>query len=109
MYLDHFGLREMPFGITPDTGFTYPGNAHSEALATLLVALAGGEGFVKVTGEVGSGKTLLCRTLLGALALQPMTQTAYLPNPKLTRTELGLSRVFRLRASKVRVRHPHRR
>ena len=102
MYLDHFGLRELPFGITPDTDFTYPGQTHREALAMLLVALRHGEGFVKVTGEVGTGKTLLCRTLLAALALQPDTHTAYLPNPKLTPRELlrALARELKLRSDR---------
>ena len=102
MYLDHFGLRELPFGITPDTGFTYPGQTHTEALAMLLAALRHGEGFVKVTGEVGTGKTLLCRTLLAALAARPNTHTAYLPNPKLTPRELlrALARELKLRCDR---------
>ncbi len=86
MYLDHFGLAEMPFGITPDTSFTFVSQAHQEALATLLLALETGEGFVKVTGEVGTGKTLLARTLLEAL--QGRAVTAYVPNPNLTAREL---------------------
>jgi MSHA biogenesis protein MshM len=102
MYLDHFGLRELPFGITPDTGFTYPGSAYSDALTTLLVALEQGEGFVKVTGEVGTGKTLLCRTLLACLAEREHTTTAYLPNPKLTPRELmrALARELKLRCDR---------
>jgi MSHA biogenesis protein MshM len=87
MYLDHFGLKEMPFGITPDTSFTYAAPAHNEALATLLLALKSGEGFVKVTGEVGTGKTLLCRTLLDALQGEAVV-TAYVPNPKLSAREM---------------------
>ena len=59
MYESHFGLREPPFGITPDTSFAYACNSHQEALNTLLVAARNGEGFMKVTGEVGTGKTLL--------------------------------------------------
>ncbi|MDP1901098.1 MAG: AAA family ATPase [Rubrivivax sp.] len=99
MYLDHFGLWEMPFGLTPDTGFTYRASAHSEALATLRVALRGGEGFNKITGEVGTGKTLLCRTLLATLAAEAEVVSAYLPNPKLTPRELlrALARELRLR------------
>ena len=64
MYLDHFGLSELPFGITPDTSFTVLTRSHQEALNTLLVALNSGEGFIKITGEVGTGKSLLCRRLL---------------------------------------------
>lgn len=81
MYLEHFGLTEWPFGITPDIDFTYCAPSHEEALTTLRMALATGEGFVKVTGEVGTGKTLLCRTLLDCLAGHAVT--AYLPHPRL--------------------------
>lgn len=81
MYLAHFGLREAPFGITPDTSFVFAGTAHQEALNTLLVALDSGEGFVKVTGEVGTGKTLLCRRFIAALGDSFMP--AYLHNPYL--------------------------
>ena len=79
MYLKHFSLAELPFGITPDTSFTYLVQYHQEALNTLLLALADGEGFVKITGEVGTGKTLLCRRLLQTL--DDSWVTAYLPNP----------------------------
>lgn len=89
LYLKHFGLREAPFGITPDTDFLCATRSHQEALNTLLVALGGGEGFIKVTGEVGTGKTLLCRCLLRALEAECVT--AYLPNP-------GLDPVVLLRA-----------
>lgn len=81
MYLKHFGLAEFPFSITPDTSFIYSAQEHQQALNTLLVALQCGEGFLKVTGEVGSGKTLLCRRLLQTLAGKAVT--AYLPNPNL--------------------------
>jgi MSHA biogenesis protein MshM len=82
MYLGHFGLAELPFGITPDTAFAFATRSHQEALNTLLVALEGGEGFIKITGEVGTGKTLLCRRLLASL--DPARYlTAYLPNPLL--------------------------
>lgn len=78
-YLSYFGLRELPFGITPDTHFFFAGRASQEALNTLLVAVGNGEGFVKVTGEVGTGKTLLCRKLLASL--QSRYVSAYIPNP----------------------------
>ena len=67
IYLRHFGLREPPFGITPDTSFFYACRSIQEALNTLLVAVANGEGFIKITGEVGTGKTLLCRKFLATL------------------------------------------
>lgn len=79
MYLEHFGLREPPFRLTPDTAFFFPGSSHQQALTMLQVALAEGEGFLKLTGEVGLGKTLLCRTLLAQLG--PEFFTAWIPNP----------------------------
>ena len=81
MYLKHFGLSELPFGITPDTSFIYSVHYHQEALNTLLLALNQGEGFVKISGEVGTGKTLLCRRLLQTL--DESWVSAYLPNPNL--------------------------
>jgi len=81
MYKAHFGLRELPFGITPDTSFVYGCNSHQEALNTLLVAIKNGEGFIKITGEVGTGKTLLCRRFLATLDEHHVS--AYIPNPNL--------------------------
>ncbi|WP_313953729.1 AAA family ATPase [Accumulibacter sp.] len=89
MYLEHFGLRELPFGITPDTSFAFAGTAHQEALNTLLLALRSGEGFIKITGEVGTGKTLLCRRLLATLGEGSVS--AYLPNPYLEPRTLMLA------------------
>ena len=89
MYLKHFGLTEMPFGITPDTSFTYLVQYHQEALNTLLLALNEGEGFVKISGEVGTGKTLLCRRLLQTL--NDGWVTAYLPNPNFDANTLFLA------------------
>jgi MSHA biogenesis protein MshM len=80
-YVSYFGLREPPFGITPDTSFFYAGRGTQQALNTLLVALANGEGFIKITGEVGTGKTLLCRKFLGTLDAGWVS--AYIPNPTL--------------------------
>ncbi len=81
MYLAFFGLDEQPFSITPDTQFACSVTAHEEALNTLLLALRGGEGFVKITGEVGVGKTLLCRKLLAMLGDDQVA--AYIPNPQM--------------------------
>ena len=84
MYQQFFGLREAPFSLTPDTSYYYGNTSHQEALNTLLVALQMGEGFIKVTGEVGTGKTLLCRKLLHELGEDNRFVSAYIPNPALT-------------------------
>jgi MSHA biogenesis protein MshM len=81
MYRAHFGLREPPFGLTPDTAFAFSGASHQEALNVLLVASASGEGFIKITGDVGMGKTLLCRRFLSTLGDDCVA--AYIPNPML--------------------------
>lgn len=104
MYKKHFGLREAPFGITPDTSFFFAFASYQEALNTLLVAIKNGEGFIKITGEVGTGKTLLCRKFLASLAeeenapsIPPQAQTtprfvtAYIPNPFLEPRALWLA------------------
>ena len=67
MYLEHFDLLEFPFSITPSTQFFCPSKTSQEALVTLLTAVSMGEGFMKIIGEVGTGKTMLCRKLLGSL------------------------------------------
>ena len=82
MYLQHFGLREMPFSITPDTSFFFASRSYQEALNTLLICLRSGEGFLKITGEVGTGKTLLCRKLMASLAPDKF-KVAYVLNPYL--------------------------
>ncbi|MES3021164.1 MAG: AAA family ATPase [Pseudomonadota bacterium] len=79
MYTAHFGLREIPFGITPDTSYFFTSPHSQEALNTLLVAARNGEGFIKITGEVGTGKTLLCRKFMATL--DDGFVTAYIPNP----------------------------
>jgi MSHA biogenesis protein MshM len=81
MYTGHFGLREPPFGITPDTSFFFGCRSYQEALNTLLIAAQNGEGFIKITGEVGTGKTLLCRKFMATL--DASFYTAYIPNPAL--------------------------
>jgi MSHA biogenesis protein MshM len=79
MYLEYFGMREAPFGITPDTSFFCACASIQAALNTLTFAVTSGEGFIKITGEVGTGKTLLCRKFLASL---PDGWTAaYIPNP----------------------------
>jgi MSHA biogenesis protein MshM len=100
LYETHFGFRELPFGLTPDPSYFFACSSYREALDTLLVAAFNGEGFIKIIGEVGHGKTMLCRTFLAALqdGADPQAGvaqvskalgrerkfvTAYLPNPYL--------------------------
>lgn len=94
MYLAHFGLKEPPFSITPDTDFFFSTRAAQEALNTLLIAVHSGEGFIKISGEVGTGKTLLCRKLM--LSLGPQVQVAYIPNPYLEPMALFLELAIEL-------------
>ncbi len=86
MYRQHFGLKERPFSLTPDTQFFFDNKNHREVLNTMLLALRHSEGFIKIVGEVGTGKTLLCRKLLRGLGDNILT--AYIPNPYLTPDEL---------------------
>jgi MSHA biogenesis protein MshM len=81
MYLDYFQLTKPPFSLTPNTAFYCDLPNHQAALNVLLFSLNSGEGFIKIIGEVGSGKTLLCRKLLNALGDNCIT--AYIPNPDL--------------------------
>ena len=90
MYLDHFGIQEYPFSLTPDTSFYYDFDSHRDALNVLKVALQAGEGFIKIIGEVGSGKTMLCRKLLNALDDEHFI-TAYIPDPFLSPDTLRMS------------------
>ncbi|MDP3419954.1 MAG: AAA family ATPase, partial [Thiobacillus sp.] len=81
MYLEFFGLKEAPFRITPNTEYWHAGGQRGEILAALQYAIGQGEGIIKVVGDVGSGKTMLCRKLV---ALLPDTiDSVYLGNPTL--------------------------
>jgi len=86
MYLYHFGIKELPFTLTPNTQFFFGLPSHNEALTVLKTALRSGEGFIKVTGEVGTGKTLVCRKLLNEMTKGFVA--AYIPNPYLSPSEL---------------------
>lgn len=86
LYLAHFGLREPPFRITPHTDFFFAGANRGPTLEALIYAITQDEGIVKVTGEVGSGKTMLCRMLLERLPAG--VETIYLANPSLSRQEI---------------------
>ncbi len=82
MYRDFFKLREYPFSLTPDTDYWFDTAGHRDAMNVLCAALRAGEGFIKVTAEIGLGKTLLCRQLLKELYGQFVT--AYIPDPQLS-------------------------
>ncbi len=86
MYLSHFGLNEPPFRITPHTDFFFGGANRAATLEALLYAISHDEGIVKVSGEVGSGKTMLSRVLMERLP--PEVETIYLANPSLSREEI---------------------
>jgi general secretion pathway protein A len=86
VYTAYFGLTEPPFSITPDPRYLYMSDRHREGLAHLLYGIGEGGGFVQLTGEVGTGKTTLCRCLLEQLP--PEVDVALILNPKLTDVEL---------------------
>jgi len=108
MYLSHFGLTAAPFALTPDTAFAFSSRAQREALDTLVLAVDGGEGFIKITGEVGTGKTLLCRRFLARAACTTGEssqgyRTAYVPNPCLSPRTLLLAIARELKVRVVNV------
>jgi len=82
VYFEYFGLKEAPFRITPNTEYWYAGGQRGEMLAALLYAIDQGEGIIKVVGEVGSGKTMLCRKLVAQLP--DSVDSVYLGNPSLS-------------------------
>ena len=82
MYYDYFGLNQPPFRITPDTSLFFPGGDRGAVLDALIYAIVNGEGMVKVVGEVGSGKTMLCRML--EQELPENVEVVYLANPSLS-------------------------
>jgi general secretion pathway protein A len=86
MYAPYFGLTQEPFSIAPDPRYLFMSERHREALAHLLYGLGGGGGFVLLTGEIGTGKTTVCRCFLEQMPRN--CNVAYIFNPKLTVTEL---------------------
>ena len=82
MYQEHFGLQRPPFKITPDTSLFFEGNKRGAALEALVYAIRSGEGIIKVVGEVGSGKTMLCRML--EMRLDDVVDVVYIANPSLS-------------------------
>ncbi|HFD80974.1 MAG TPA: hypothetical protein ENK05_11380 [Gammaproteobacteria bacterium] len=95
MYEKHFGLTERPFSIAPDPRFLYMSQQHREALAHLLYGVGEGGGFVQLTGEVGTGKTTICRCLLEQLPEN--VDVALILNPRVTALELLASLCDELR------------
>jgi general secretion pathway protein A len=86
MYNEHFGLHDQPFSIAPDPRYLFMSERHREALAHLLYGIRKGAGFVLLTGEIGTGKTTICRCLLEQLPAD--TRVAYIINPRLSALEL---------------------
>src|SRR5512134_2674471 len=86
MYLSHYGLNEPPFRITPVTDFFYGGANRAAILEALIYAITRGEGIIKVVGEVGTGKTMMCRVLMERLPEH--IDTIYLADPTLSREEI---------------------
>src|SRR3989338_5627655 len=105
MYLRHFNLHDTPFTLTPNTQYFCRLPGYQAALNVLLLHLRNGEGFIKVTGKVGSGKTLLCRLLLEQLN-DPFV-TAYIPNPDLESMMLRKSLAAELGISAENINDPH--
>ena len=89
MYLDHFGFTQRPFHLTPNTELFLGLAPHYEAIQMVNAALSMGEGVIKVTGEVGTGKTMVCRMLVNHFSAN--IQLVYLPNPALSGGELRQS------------------
>ncbi|MEP6739264.1 MAG: AAA family ATPase, partial [Caldimonas sp.] len=86
MYMRFFGLKQEPFSLAPDPRYLYMSKRHREALAHLLYGVGGGGGFVLLSGEIGAGKTTVCRCFLEQIPKR--CNVAYIFNPKLTVTEL---------------------
>lgn len=86
MYNHHFGFREKPFQLVPNPAYLFLSKSHEEALAHLNYAVSQGDGFVEITGEVGTGKTTLCRAFIEGL--DDGTETAYIFNPRMSADEL---------------------
>lgn len=94
MYYPHFGLKEPPFKITPNTDFFFSGGNRGAILDALVYAIANGEGIIKVVGEVGSGKTMLCRML--QTILPEKIESIYLANPSVAPEDVLYAIAFEL-------------
>jgi|SRR5882672_1026120 len=94
MYYSHFGLNQAPFKITPNTEFFFSGGNRGPILEALIYAITHGEGIIKVTGEVGSGKTMLCHML--PTRLPAHIETVYIANPSVSPEEILYAIAFEL-------------
>jgi type II secretory pathway predicted ATPase ExeA len=94
MYYEHFGLNQAPFKITPNTDFFFSGGNRGPILEALIYAVTHGEGIIKVSGEVGSGKTMLCNMLMQRLP--DNVETVYLANPSVSPEEILHAIAFEL-------------
>jgi MSHA biogenesis protein MshM len=109
MYYEHFGLNQAPFKITPNTQFFFSGSNRGATLEALIYAVVHGAGIIKVTGEVGSGKTMLCSMLQARLPQQ--VETIYLAHPNVAPEEILHAIAFELQldlereASRIEVMH----
>lgn len=99
MYTEHFGLNEKPFSISPDPRYLYLSQRHADALAHLLYGISGSGGFIQLTGEVGTGKTTLIRSLLGQIPEQ--TEIALILNPQLSTKQFMQAICQELRVSYI--------
>src|SRR2546430_16853523 len=89
MYLKYYGFKEEPFNLTPNSKFFFSSQKHSEALCSLIYAINQRKGFIVITGEIGSGKTTVCRTLLNKL--DSRTNVALITNTNLNSKDLHLT------------------
>lgn len=109
MYYAHFGLKQPPFKITPNTEFFFAGGNRGSILDALIYAINNGEGIIKVVGEVGSGKTMLCRML--QTLLPDMVESVYLANPSVAPEDVLHAIAFELQlplpknADRLKVMH----
>ncbi len=97
MYYDHFGLKQAPFKITPNTDFFFAGANRGAILEALVYAINNGEGIIKVVGEVGSGKTMLSRML--QTRLPEKVECVYLANPSIAPEDVVFAIAFELPCS----------
>lgn len=101
MYKEYYGLKEMPFNITPDPHFLFLSPVHQEAIQHLRYGISEKKGFIVLTGEVGCGKTTLCRYLLNEIDDKPI-ETALILNPRVSETQLLQAILRELGVEKVK-------